>query len=76
MASLEEHIANINHALKDIKLDIFIDFICFNHHGLIVTSNKVVSSSNLRVVKNYIRYTNFIDLNGIQTAYLSNPNLT
>ena len=76
MASLEEHIANINHALKDIKLDIFIDFICFNHHGLIVTSNKVASSFNLRVVENYIRYTNSIDSNSIQTAYLSNSNLT
>ena len=46
---LEEYIANINHALKSIKSDISINFICFDYHGLIVTSNKVVSSSDLGV---------------------------
>jgi len=66
--SSEEYIANINHALKSIKSDISINFICFDYHGLIVTSNKVVSSSDLGVVENYIKNISFMDSNNIQTA--------
>ena len=63
-----EHIANINYALKSIKSDVSINFICFDYHSLIVTSNKVVSFSNLGVVENYIKNISFIDSNNIQTA--------
>jgi len=66
--SSEEYIANINHALKSIKSDISINFICFDYHDLIVTSNKVVSSSDLGVVENYIKNISFMDSNNIQTA--------
>lgn len=68
MASSGEYITNINCALKNIELDVFINFICFNYYSFIVTSNKVASSSDLGVVKNYIRNANSMDLNNIQTA--------
>ena len=44
-----------------------MDFIYINHCGLIILANKVATSSNLFVVKNYIKNTIFIDLNNIQS---------
>ena len=70
MKSLGDHIANINHALKRIKLDIFIDFICADYHSLIVTSNKVASLSDLEVVEIYIKNANPVDTNDVQSAHL------
>ena len=62
--SLGEHISNLNCFLKSIKSNTIID-IYINHHGLIVTANKVTSPSNLSMVENYIKNTNFIDSNNI-----------
>ena len=44
-----------------------MDFIYINHCGLIILANKVATSSNLFVVKNYIKNTISIDLNNIQS---------
>ena len=41
MSSSCNHIANLNHALKGIKSNTIIDFICIDYKGLIITSNKV-----------------------------------
>ena len=70
MMSLEEHITNINCVLKGIKSDVSINFICFDHCSFIITSNKVIFSSDFNVVKNYIKNVNSMDLNDVQTACL------
>jgi len=44
-----EHITNLNCTLKNIKSDIFINFIYTNHHSLIVISNKVVRVENSKL---------------------------
>ena len=36
MVSSGEYIANINYTFKGIKSDIFVNFICFNYHGLMI----------------------------------------
>ena len=71
IASLEEHIANLNRSLKEIKSDIFVNFICINHRGLIITSNKVASLSDISIINNYIKNCNNIDKNNIQDTCLS-----
>ena len=43
MSFLEDYIANINIALKKIKLEILADFVYNDHHGLIITTNKIAS---------------------------------
>ena len=55
MKSSGKHVANINHALKDVKSDNFVDFIHLDYWGLIVNSNKIASPSDLLVVKAYIK---------------------
>ena len=63
--SSDNYITNLNCALKNIKSDTIIDFIYIDHCSLIVIANKVVISSKLYMVENYIKNTTFVDLNGI-----------
>ena len=70
MKSSDDHITNLNCALKNIKSDTIIDYIYIDHCSLIVIANKVTISSKLCVVENYIKNTTFVDLNGIQFACL------
>jgi len=65
-----KHVANLNCSLNSIKFDTIVDFIYIDYWGLIVITNKVTSSSNLSVVKSYIKNTNSVDSNNIQSTYL------
>ena len=67
MASFSDHVINLNHTLKDIKLN---DFIQTDYRGLIIVSNKVASLSDICVISNYIKNANNMDLNNIQEACL------
>ena len=48
-----KHIFNINKALKDIKSDILTNFIHTDNKDLIITTNKVTSSSDLSIIEKY-----------------------
>jgi len=41
------HVANINRALKNIKLDVMADFIQVENNGIIISTNKVADSLDL-----------------------------
>ena len=64
------YISNINKALRNIKSDVSVDFICLDLLGIIVVICKVISSSNLQVIKNYIKNVNCIDITGVDISYL------
>ena len=49
------HIININRTLKNIKLEVIVDFICSDQSGITIITNKVVSSLDLQIIKNYIK---------------------
>jgi len=61
-----DHITNINHALKSIKSDVVIDFIRSDHRGLIVVSNKIMVSSDMSIINNYIKNSDNLDIKDIQ----------
>jgi len=54
------HVTNINSTLKNIKLDIMVDFVWVNPKDIIVT-NKVTSTLDLQTIENYIKNTNCIN---------------
>ena len=60
MKTLCKYVANLNYSLKSIKSDTIIDFIYSDHQGLIVTTNKVMSPSDLSMVKKDIKNTNTV----------------
>ena len=65
MLFLNDHITNINKNLKNIKFDIMADFVCSDYHSLIITTNKVVSTSNLITINSYIKNVDNIKLSNI-----------
>ena len=63
MLSLNDYVVNINWALKNIKSDVIIDFICPNHRELV--SNKVMAQLDIYIISHYIKNTNNINLKDI-----------
>jgi len=49
------YIININKSLKDIKLEVAINFIRSDNKSIIVTTNKVAATSNFNIVKDYMK---------------------
>jgi len=71
MSASSEHVSNFNRSLRNIKSDLSVNFICIDHWGLIVTSNRVAFPSEISIISNYVKNCNNIDLNNIQDARLS-----
>ena len=61
------HITNLNRVLKNIKSVIMADFVWYNQHSLIITTNKVISSLDLQIIENYIKNVNNMNSNDILT---------
>jgi len=70
MAASGEHIANLNYFLKNTKSDLSIDFIRVDHQGLIVTSNRVTSLSDISIISKYVKSCNNVNTNDIQDVQL------
>ena len=64
------YIFNINQLLKSIKSDIIPDFICSDSRGIIVTTNKIASPSNMDTIKKYIKESNNINSNDVSLPQL------
>ena len=62
---------NINWLLKGIKSEICTDFDYFNNRGIVVTTNKIVSTSDMNAIKKYTRNLNNINLNEVMSPELS-----
>ena len=67
--SANQIIANINKGLKEIKSEIFANFIYIINKGVIITTNKLASTSNLIIIKKYIKNSNNINLNAINSSH-------
>ena len=51
MALSSMHIANLNSILKNIKLEIMVNFAWMDQHGIVNTTNKIASSLDLQNIK-------------------------
>ena len=69
------HIANINKALKNIKLDIKADFVQSEQSDIIITTNKVATQLNLQTIEQYVKSTNHIETEKVKTPYLPQSKL-
>ena len=49
------HVININCALKNIKSNIYTDFIISDSKDIIITTNNIASNSDLLEIENYIK---------------------
>ena len=66
-----KHVANINREFKNIKLDIMANFIWVNHRGLVITTNKIMSTLDLNTIEKYIKIIDVINSNEVMSPRLS-----
>ena len=71
MVLSNKHVSNINKAFKDIKSDILANFIQADNKGLTITTNKVISTSDLSIIEKYIKNINVVDSNNVLSLRLS-----
>ena len=64
MKDSSAHVANINKALRNVKSEILVDFICLDPLGIIVVTNKISLQSDLQIIEYYIK--NSEDINALQ----------
>ena len=57
--------------LKNIKSEIKVDYIHLDTSNIVIVTDKVASSLDLQTIKKYIKNLSQIDLENIQTLYLS-----
>ena len=60
----------MNRTLKNIKLDVIIDFICSNVVRIIMITNKIAASLDLQSIEQYVKDTNHINSNKIDSSRL------
>ena len=64
------HIWNLNRALKNIKSDVLVNFICSDLLDITIITCKVALVSDLQVMKNYIISVNGINSTGVEVLHL------
>jgi len=62
--------SNINRLLKDIKSEIYANFICSNNRSIIITTNNIISTLDMQTIEKYIKNLNNIDSNEIMNSRL------
>jgi len=68
MVKANAHVSNIK---KRVKSEIFVDFIHSNNKGLLIITNKVATTSDLNIIKKYIK-----DLNDVNSSDIINLKLS
>jgi len=65
LVTVNEHIANINRALKNVKSNVTVNFIHPENIGIITVSNLVALQSDLQVIRRYVKNIDNIRSNDI-----------
>ena len=64
------HITNMNRALKNLKIDVMINFIQQDLNSIIIITNKVTLTLELQMIENYVKNANHINTEGVETPRL------
>ena len=62
MAKSNIHITNINRLLKEIKSNIFTNYICSDNKEIVIMTNKVAAMSDLNIIKKYVKKLNNVNI--------------
>ena len=71
MTKSNQHVININRLLKDVKFDVLANFICTDNKEMIITTNKVAANSDLKVIENYIKNVDKVNISKVISSRLS-----
>ena len=64
------HVTNINRNLKNIKLDVIANFICAENKGVVIATNKVVSTLDLQTIEKYVKSSQCIEADYVESPRL------
>ena len=64
------YIANINRVLKNIKLEVMVDFIYIEKYRLVIMTNKIASALDLQTIEKYIKNIYNIKTNHVESLRL------
>ena len=64
------HITNMNRALKNLKINVMINFIQQDLNSIIIVTNKVTSTLELQMIENYVKNANHINTEEVETPRL------
>ena len=70
MKNSSTHITNINRALRNMKSEVLVDFICLDLLGITVVTNKVFLQSDLQIIEQYVKNSNDINTFQVQVPHL------
>ena len=64
------HVTNINKSLRNVKLDVLVDFIQSDQMVIIVVTSKVALQSDLHIIKNYVKNIDNINSLSMEVLWL------
>ena len=67
MGSTSVYVTNINKTLRNIRLDVLVDYVWRKSTDIIIVTNKVVLSSNPQTIENVVKNMENINSDDIET---------
>jgi len=64
------HVININRALKNIKSNVMVDFICSDNKGIVIATNNIASPSDLQAIEKYVKSTVCVEAKHVESSRL------
>ena len=64
------HVININSVLKNIKLNIVVDFIHVENKGIIITTNNIASLLDLQTIEKYVKSSVYVNTEHVESPRL------
>ena len=71
MAFSSDHVVNLDRALKNIKSEVMVDYVCLELICITIVTNKIALSLDLQVIKKYIKNVENVNSEDIKTPRLS-----
>jgi len=68
MLKSSDHITNIDRVLKNIELEIKVDYIHSETSSIVIVTDKVASSLDLQTIEKYIKNSNQINSENVETS--------
>ena len=70
MKKSSTHVTNMNRVLKNIKMDVMVDFVWQDLNGIIIVTNKVALILKLQTIENYVKNADCINTKEVKTPRL------
>ena len=70
MEKSSAYVTNMNRVLKNIKIEIMVNFVQLDPSGIVIMTNKVTSPLDLQMIENYVINANCINTDGVEVPRL------